>query len=133
MLYIVSGLVLLATLCVLGLLFFLGANREEEFSDTVEDDEHEEYHKEKQRRIKDQYYRSIDLEEFNRHFGSDPKIVGIAKPQGKWTSMVIKRNMLYITTLKNLMGSNFSKMGIWQLKVKAQSMISHGMHKGRGK
>ncbi|WP_041917519.1 hypothetical protein [Neorickettsia sennetsu] len=133
MLYIVFGLVLLVIFCALGSFFFPRVGREEEFSGTVEDDEHKEYHKEKQRRIKDQYYRSIDLEELNRHLGSDPKIVGIAKPQGKWTSMVIKRNMLYMTTLKNLMGSNFPKMGIWQLKVKAQSLISHGIHKGRGK
>lgn len=131
--YALLALLFIVILCVAGLFLRFASLSEEYRQEVVKDDDHTEYYREKHRKIKDQYYRSVDLEKFNVHVGSDPRIVEIAKPQGRWTSMVIRRNMHYMMTLKNLMGDNLSKLGIWQLKVKAQSLISHGMHKGRGK
>ena len=95
--------------------------------------ENYEYHEQKHNKIKEQYYRGIQIESKSTSIDNQYDIVGMATPKGKWTAMVIKQNMQYISTLKNLMGNNFSKLGLWQLKVKAQSLISNAMQKGKGR
>jgi hypothetical protein len=91
------------------------------------------YQKEKFNKIKDRYYRGIEIEEKNQTLEQNYNIVGFDQPKGKWTKMILMQNLKYMTTLKHLMGNNLSKLGIWQLKVKAQSLISHGIHKGKGR
>ncbi|WP_198014740.1 hypothetical protein [Neorickettsia helminthoeca] len=131
--YVIIAVTAIVLIVVIGFFVIYSSAGRDYLSDSVEEGDHREYHKEKHEKIKAQYYRSIDLEQPNQRLEYDARIVGIAKPQGKWTSMVIRRNMQYMTTLKHLMGTNFSKIGIWQLRLKAQSLISQGMHRGRGK
>jgi hypothetical protein len=98
-----------------------------------QEEENIKYHQQKYRKIKEQYYRGIEIESKQNLLSQEYKIIGLEKPVGKWTNMVMKRNIQYISTLKNLMGTNFSKLGIWQIKVKAQSLISQAMHRGKGR
>jgi len=97
------------------------------------DENFNQYKKGKYQKIKAQYYRGIEVESSAKFLSEDYRIVGLQEPKGKWTKMVMKQNIGYISTLKNLMGNNFSKMGFWQLKVKAQSLISQAMQKGKGR
>ena len=104
-------------------------NTEEE----SEEEKNIQYHEEKFKKLSDHHYRAIEFKQRYDYVSKDYNIVGFQKPHGKWSKMVMKQNMQYLSTLKNLMGNNFSKMGIWELKVKAQNLISQAFHKGKGR
>ncbi|WP_265031327.1 hypothetical protein [Wolbachia endosymbiont (group A) of Tiphia femorata] len=59
------------------------------------------------------------------------KIVGIAKPVGKWTKMVILSDGL-MQRLAQLIQEEGSEKGYWELFVKAQSS-TRGIYKGRAR
>lgn len=59
------------------------------------------------------------------------KIVGIAKPIGKWTKKAILNNKL-MQRLAHLITEESSEKGYWQLFVKAQSS-TRGIYKGRAR
>lgn len=131
MFYLVLTIIFIVLLILIGVLFtsYFEYKKKHKYNDNFEE-EHQEYQKEKFKKIKAQYYRGIEIEQdINQNYN----IVGFVEPKGRWTKMVIMRNLKYMTTLKDLVGNNFGKMGIWQLKVKAQSLISHGFHRGKGR
>lgn len=57
------------------------------------------------------------------------KIIGVAKPVGKWTKMAILNNEL-MQRLTQLIQEEGDEKGYWQLFVKAQAS-THGKYKGR--
>lgn len=59
------------------------------------------------------------------------KIVGVAKPIGKWTKMAILNNEL-MQRLAQLIQEEGSEKGYWELFVKAQSS-TRGIYKGRAR
>lgn len=59
------------------------------------------------------------------------KIVGTAKPIGKWTKMATLNNEL-MQRLAQLIQEEGDKKGYWELFVKAQSS-TQGKYKGRGR
>ncbi len=59
------------------------------------------------------------------------KIVGIAKPVGKWTQMAILNNQL-MQRLAQLIQQEGDQKGFWELFVKAQ-VSTRGRYKGRGR
>jgi len=59
------------------------------------------------------------------------KIIGVAKPIGKWTKMAILNNEL-MQRLALLIQAEGDKKGYWELFVKAQSS-TRGRYKGRGR
>lgn len=59
------------------------------------------------------------------------KIVGVAKPIGKWTKMAILNNEL-MQRLAQLITEEGDEKGYWQLFVKAQAS-TQGKYKGRGR
>lgn len=59
------------------------------------------------------------------------KIVGVAKPIGKWTKMAILNNEL-MQRLARLIKEEGDQKGYWQLFVKAQAS-TQGKYKGRGR
>jgi hypothetical protein len=59
------------------------------------------------------------------------KIIGVAKPIGKWTKMAILNNEL-MQRLTQLIQEEGDEKGYWQLFVKAQAS-THGKYKGRGR
>ena len=64
------------------------------------------------------------------------KIVGVQKPIGRWTKMVLQNNMQYINIFKNLINKNNKenkKTGFWQLFIQAKSGKFTEKDKTRGK
>lgn len=59
------------------------------------------------------------------------KIIGVAKPIGKWTKMAILNNEL-MQRLAQLIQEEGDQKGYWELFVKAQSS-TQGKYKGRGR
>lgn len=59
------------------------------------------------------------------------KIIGVAKPIGKWTKKAILNNEL-MQRLAHLITEESSEKGYWQLFVKAQSS-TRGIYKGRAR
>lgn len=107
--------------------------RDQNKNEEIEAEKNLEYHQEKTKKLADHYYRAIEFRQNSNSINQDYNIVGFEAPKGKWTKMIMKQNLQYLSTLKNLMGNNFSKAGIWQLKVKAQNLISQAFHKGKGR
>ncbi|WP_265037600.1 hypothetical protein [Wolbachia endosymbiont (group A) of Anomoia purmunda] len=59
------------------------------------------------------------------------KIIGVAKPVGKWTQMIILNDGL-MQRLAQLIQKEGDQKGFWQLFVKAQAS-TQGKYKGRGR
>ncbi|AGJ99682.1 MULTISPECIES: hypothetical protein [unclassified Wolbachia] len=59
------------------------------------------------------------------------KIIGVAKPIGKWTKMAILNNEL-MQRLARLIQEEGDEKGYWELFVKAQAS-TQGKYKGRGR
>ncbi|WP_341822278.1 hypothetical protein [Wolbachia endosymbiont (group A) of Clivina fossor] len=59
------------------------------------------------------------------------KIIGVAKPIGKWTKMAILNNEL-MQRLARLIKEEGDEKGYWELFVKAQSS-SRGIYKGKAR
>ncbi|MDG7056541.1 MAG: hypothetical protein LKM43_00065 [Wolbachia endosymbiont of Penenirmus auritus] len=87
------------------------------------------------RRVHKSPVRKVSLEESEvddiQIYKADLKIVGIAKPVGKWTKMAIINNEL-MQRLARLIQEEGSEKGYWELFVKAQSSI-RGKYKGRAR
>lgn len=133
MLYIILIVVIIVVLFfILAILDSYAEYKNKSSATQLDEDYNEEYHIEKHKKIKAQYYRGIQAESKNQFLTQEYNIVGVEKPKGKWTAMVIKRNLQYMTTLKNLTGNNFFNLGVWQLKVKAQSLLGQGINRARG-
>ncbi|MDN5247562.1 MAG: hypothetical protein QWI36_00250 [Wolbachia endosymbiont of Tyrophagus putrescentiae] len=66
-----------------------------------------------------------------REYEEDIDIVGIAKPVGKWTKMVMQ-NGGFVSRLAQLIRSEGGKKGFWELFVKAQAS-AQGKYKGKGR
>ncbi len=66
-----------------------------------------------------------------RVYKEDLKIVGIAKPVGKWTKKsILERELMW--RLAYLINEEGSEKGYWELFIKAQASIQ-GKYKGRGR
>lgn len=71
-----------------------------------------------------------DIKE-NQVYKENLKIIGVAKPVGKWTKMVILNGEL-MQRLAQLIQEEGNEKGYWELFVKAQSS-TQGKYKGRGR
>ncbi len=75
-------------------------------------------------------HKELHLED-HQVYKDNLKIVGIAKPVGKWTQMAILNNQL-MQRLAQLIQQEGDQKGFWELFVKAQSS-TQGKYKGRGR
>ncbi|QKX02641.1 hypothetical protein GOY12_02970 [Wolbachia endosymbiont of Dirofilaria (Dirofilaria) immitis] len=64
-------------------------------------------------------------------YKGDPKIVGIAKPVGKWTKMVIVGSNL-MQRFAQLIYKKDRQKGFWEIFIRAQASTRE-KHKGRGR
>lgn len=67
-----------------------------------------------------------------RVYKENLEIVGVAKPVGKWTKMVMMSGNLMHRFLIQLINTEGDKKGFWELFIKAQSSVK-GKHKGKGR
>lgn len=62
--------------------------------------------------------------------GRDKKIVGLAKPMGKWTSMILGQKLTYLVNQAAILNEN-EQQGFWVSMLEARERTPD-MHKGRG-
>ncbi len=82
----------------------------------------EEYMKKKYRRIIENEEKLLKNYQMN-NLVVNSKIVGFQKPIGKWTRMVMNTQLEYLSNVKRMLGDQFNKIGIWQMRVKAQAQF----------
>lgn len=87
--------------------------------------------KEFQQTLQQKIHNDIEKDNIKEIYKEDIDIVGIAKPVGKWTEMVMRNGNLMLR-FAQLIRSEGGQKGFWELFIKAQAS-TQGKHKGKGR
>ncbi|MDM8335303.1 hypothetical protein [Wolbachia pipientis] len=89
------------------------------------------YQKNKQKELMKRQEMLCESQKDTQVYKEDPEIVGISKPVGQWTKMVMMSGG-FMQRLAQLIKREGGKKGFWELFVKAQAS-TQGKHKGKGR